>query len=375
MHIGYAPIFSNLDNALPDRVVYAEELRLTEMAEPMGFDSIWESEHHFTDYEMTPNVLQFLTYMAGKTKKVRLGSLVVILPWHNPLRVAEDMCLLDHYSGGRYILGIGRGLGEYEMDGFNVNMSETRTRFNESAEALLTGLRDGRMEYNGQLIKQLPRDIRPAPLKSFAGRAYGAGHSPESIPIMARLGLGVIVFPFKEWSDVQGNLKTYRETWAQLRPGVKAPKPATVGFCCVDRDPKKAEAMAMEYVGRHYKGVLKNYNFGGKHFANLKGYEHYAANAAEFETVPESQIRAFVELMPYGTPEQVIERIKAVDEKLDLGALITHFRFGNMPYDMAEKSMRLFVDEVMPVVKSWDKGEFAAIDEKITIHSDRDIAA
>jgi alkanesulfonate monooxygenase SsuD/methylene tetrahydromethanopterin reductase-like flavin-dependent oxidoreductase (luciferase family) len=370
MHIGYAPIFSNIGNELPDATIYAEELRLAEMAEDMGFDSVWESEHHFTDYEMTPNVLNFLSYMAGRTKTVRLGSLVVILPWHNPLRVAEDMSLLDHVSGGRYILGIGRGLGAYEMEGWGVDMNNTREIFNESAEALLTALRDGRMEFNGNQIKQPSRDIRPAPLKPFTGRSYGAGHSPESFEIMARLGLGAIVFPFKEWSGVKTNLDAYARVWAELRPDTIPPKPATVVFPFVDKDPKKAEAMAIKYVGHHYKGVLKNYDFGGKHFANLKGYEHYAANASDFEEVPESQIRDFVNLMPYGTPEQVIEKTREIDKYLDLGCLITHFRFGNMPYEMAERSMRLFVDEVMPELHSWDKGEFAKIDESIKIHSE-----
>lgn len=365
MHIGYAPIFSNIGNELPDHVIYREELRLAEMAEGMGFDSIWESEHHFTDYEMTPNVLNFLSYMAGKTKTIRLGSLVVILPWHNPLRVAEDMSLLDHLSGGRYILGIGRGLGQYEMEGWGVDMNDTRGIFNESAEALLTSLRDGTMAYDGEHIKQPARDLRPAPLKSFAGRSYGAGNSPDSFAIMARLGLGPIVFPFKEWSGVKANLDGYANVWGQLRPGTKPPKTATVVFPFVDRDPKKAEEMAMKYVGHHYKGVLKIYNFGGKHFAGLKGYEHYAANASDFEEVPEQQIRDFVNLMPYGTPEQVIEKVRQIDQEIDLGCLITHFRFGNMPYDVAEKSMRLFVDEVMPELQSWDKGDFAAVDTSI----------
>ncbi len=372
MHIGYAPIFSNIDNELPDHVIYKEELRLAEMAEPMGFDSIWESEHHFTDYEMTPNVLNFLSYMAGRTKKVKLGSLVVILPWHNPLRVAEDMSLLDLYSGGRYILGIGRGLGHFEMEGWGVDMNDTRQIFNESAEAILSALRDGTMEFDGKIIKQPARDIRPAPPHKFMGRSYGAGHSPESFSIMARLGLGTIVFPFKEWSGVKENLDGYAKVWDTLRPGTKPPKPATVVFPFVDKDPKKAEEMAMKYVGNHYKGVLKNYDFGGKHFANLKGYEHYAENASDFEEVPESQIRDFVNLMPYGTPEQVIEKTREIDNHLDLGCLITHFRFGNMPYDMAEKSMRLFVDEVMPELQSWDKGEFGAIDDSIEIYSEEE---
>lgn len=359
MHVGYAPIFQNLDNELSDTEVYAEELRLAEMAEPMGFDSIWESEHHFTDYEMTPDVLQFLSYMAGRTTKARLGSLVVILPWHNPLRVAENVSLLDHYSKGRYILGIGRGLGAFEMEGWNVDMSATRGIFTESALALTNALRDGYMESKGDYIKQVRRDIRPAPRATFEGRTYGAGMSPESIPFFAKIGAGVIMFPFKEWSDVKSNLDTYRKAWEEVRPGTQPPKPIVVGFLCVDKDPAKAEADAYKYVGRHYKAVNKTYNFGGEHFKNIKGYEHYAKNASDFTNLSEEKIKAFVDLMPYGTPKQVLEKTRALVDMLDLGGLITHFRFGNNTFEHAEKGMRLFAEECLPVMQSWDTGAFA----------------
>jgi len=364
MHIGYAPIFQNLDDELDDRQVYLEELKLAEFCEPWGFDSIWESEHHFTDYEMTPNTLQFLTYMAGRTKTIRLGSLVVILPWHKPLRVAEDMTLLDQFSNGRYIVGIGRGLGAYEMEGWGVDMSKTRGIFNESAEALLHALNNGYMEYDGEHIKQVKRHLRPAPFRTFRGRTYGAGMSPESMPFFAKMGMGVIVFPFKEWNDVRANLASYAKVWTDLRPGTTPPKPAVVGFLCVDHDPAKAEADAMKYIGRHYKAVNKIYNFGGEHFAKLKGYEHYARNAHDFQNLPESRIREFVNLMPYGTPKQVLEKMRWLKDEIGVGALITHFRFGNNTYDEAYKGMKLFVDECLPVIKSWGPAPFAEIDER-----------
>jgi alkanesulfonate monooxygenase SsuD/methylene tetrahydromethanopterin reductase-like flavin-dependent oxidoreductase (luciferase family) len=367
MHIGYAPIFQNLDNELTDREVYAGELRLAEMAEPMGFDSIWESEHHFTDYEMTPDTLQFLTYMAGRTKKAMLGSLVVILPWHNPLRVAENVSLLDHYSNSRYILGMGRGLGAFEMQGWNVDMSNTREIFNESAEAVVNALRNGYMESDGQFIKQVRRDIRPAPLRSFEGRTYCAGMSPESIPFFAKLGAGVIMFPFKEWSDVRGNLDLYRKAWSQMRPDTEPPKPIVVVFPVVDKDPVRAEEDAMKYVGRHYRAVNKIYNFGGEHFKNIKGYEHYAKNAQDFKELPDAKVKAFVDLMPYGTPKQVLEKMRAIVDLLDLGAMIVHFRFGNNSFEHAEAGMRLFAEEVLPVVHTWNTGPFAQIRERVAV--------
>src|SRR5258706_1999543 len=100
-----------------DAEVYRQELRLGDLAEPLGFDSVWGVEHHFTDYTMCPDVLEFLTFIAGRTRKVQLGSMVVVLPWHDPLRVAEQVSMLDHMSDGRFILGIGRGLGRVEFEG------------------------------------------------------------------------------------------------------------------------------------------------------------------------------------------------------------------------------------------------------------------
>src|SRR5436190_4761090 len=139
MHVGYGAAFQNPNNALSDAEVYRQEVRLAELAEPLGFDSVWSIEHHFDDYTMCPDALQFLSYMAGKTSHVKLGSMVVVLPWHDPIRVAEAVAMLDHLSGGRVILGIGRGLGRVEYEGFRADMNESRARFVEYADAILTG--------------------------------------------------------------------------------------------------------------------------------------------------------------------------------------------------------------------------------------------
>ena len=87
MHVGMASVFQNPGRARSDREVYANALRL---AEPLGFEWIRGVEHHFTDYTMCPDVLQFLTYMAGRTTRAQLGSMVVVLPWHDPMRVATS---------------------------------------------------------------------------------------------------------------------------------------------------------------------------------------------------------------------------------------------------------------------------------------------
>ena len=105
MQIGMAAICQNPAQKISDYEVYKNEMRLADLAEPLGFDSIWSVEHHFTDYTMVPDVLQFLTYMAGRTKTVKLGTMVVVLPWHDPMRAAEEIAMLDDMSDGRLILG------------------------------------------------------------------------------------------------------------------------------------------------------------------------------------------------------------------------------------------------------------------------------
>ena len=92
MHVGMGVIFQGQGEGRTDRNVYRNELRLGDLAEPLGFESLWGVEHHFTDYTMCPDVLQYLTYFAGRTRAIQLGSMVAVLPWHHPVRVAEQQC-------------------------------------------------------------------------------------------------------------------------------------------------------------------------------------------------------------------------------------------------------------------------------------------
>jgi alkanesulfonate monooxygenase SsuD/methylene tetrahydromethanopterin reductase-like flavin-dependent oxidoreductase (luciferase family) len=195
MHVGMAAVFQNPQKGRTDREVYRSELRLADLAEPLGFESIWGVEHHFTDYTMCPDVLQFLTYMAGRTQRAQLGSMVIVLPWHDPMRAAEEISMLDSICDGRLILGLGRGAAKVEFDGFRLSMDESRARFVESAETVLRGLETGFCEYDGVYVKQPRVAIRPAPFKSFRGRTYAAAVSPESLPIMASLGVGILIIP------------------------------------------------------------------------------------------------------------------------------------------------------------------------------------
>ena len=174
MHIGMTAIFQNPlhSEGVSDYEIYQQDMQLAFQAEGLGFESVWGVEHHFTDYTMTPDVTQFLAAVGGACKQVKLGSMVIVLPWNDPVRVAEKLSMLDCMTDGRVIAGIGRGLGRIEFEGFKVPMEESRERFVESAETILQGLEQGFCEYNGKYIKQPKARIRPEPFKSFKNRTY-----------------------------------------------------------------------------------------------------------------------------------------------------------------------------------------------------------
>jgi alkanesulfonate monooxygenase SsuD/methylene tetrahydromethanopterin reductase-like flavin-dependent oxidoreductase (luciferase family) len=354
MHVGMAAVFQNPGRAQSDRDVYVNELRLAELAEPLGFESVWGVEHHFTDYTMCPDVLQFLSYMAGRTRTIQLGSMVVVLPWHDPMRVAEEVSMLDNLSGGRLILGMGRGAGKVEFDGFRLSMDESRPRFVECAEMLLRGLEQGYCEYDGAFVKQPRAAIRPAPFKSFRGRTYAAAVSPESVRIMAELGVGILIIPQKPWKEVARELEAYREVYRQVNR-VDAPPPISAGWTFCDPSGARAEEMARRYIGGYYQTVLDHYQFQGDHLAHTKGYEYYGKMAEKIHQYgTDTVIDYFMNLQVWGTPEQCYEKIVDIHARTGNSHYVGVFGYAGMPHDEAERNLRLFARDVMPELQKLD---------------------
>ncbi len=349
MHVGAAVIFQGQGSGRTDRNVYRNELRLADLAEPLGFESLWGVEHHFTDYTMCPDVLTYLAYMAGRTERIQLGSMVVVLPWHDPVRVAEQVIMLDHMSNGRFVLGMGRGLGRVEFGGFGVNQEESRERFVEASQIILEGLENGSVEFAGKYYQQAKRELRPRPFKSFRGRTYAAAVSPESSQIMAKLGIGLLIIPQKPWEMVLQELADYRRIFAQVN-GTDAPPPIVAGWTFCDEDAGRAEELGRKYIAEYWRSVVRHYELVGDHLTKMKGYEAYK-DMQESASAPggvDAMIEFFLGLQVYGTPEQCCEKILATQNKTGAEAFVGVFSYGGMPYDIAEHSMQTFAREALP---------------------------
>ena len=338
-----------------DAAVMMEHLALGDLAEPLGFDSLFALEHHFTGYAMSPAPTQLLSYYAGRTKRITFGTAVIVLPWHDPVRVAEQIALLDILCGGRCLFGFGRGAASVEYEGFRIPMGEARPRFVEAANIIVKALANDSFEHQGEFF-HIPRTaIRPRPISHPERRFYASAVSPESGEIMAKLGFGILMVMQNEWVKASDDIARYREI-ATAAGHTPRPPIILTNVCCADsRD--EAQERAVKYLGQKWQSIDNHYHFSDGHLSTVKGYESYGKMAKTYAKIndsPEAKAKAtdfYVSIQIVGTPDDCLQKIGELQRLTGLDHLVTEFSFGAMPHEEAELNMRLFADRVMPVLQ------------------------
>ena len=360
----------------PDVALFNEHMQLGDLAEPLGFDSLFALEHHFTGYSMSPSPLQMLSYYAGRTRKITLGTCVIVLPWHDPIRVAEQIALLDVMSGGRTLMGFGRGAASVEYAGFRIPMEEARPRFVESAQLIVKALSNDRFDWQGEFYQIPEMSIRPRPISHPERRFYASSVSPESSEIMAKLGFGMLVVMQNEWSKAAEDVQRYREI---ARSVGHTPRPPIIlsNVACA---PTRAEARewALRYLGEKWDSIDNHYHFADGHLSNVKGYESYGKLAKTYTKMKDETFRSkatdfYVSIQVVGTPDDCIQQIAELRRLTGMDHFVTEFSFGSMPHHLAELNMRLFADKVVPVLQrdAAFQGEIDPFEGKSTASDER----
>lgn len=355
MDVGFHQIFSSFGwHDISDAQVYDEEVQLAMLADELGFDCLWPTEHHFRDYSFCPDNVEYLAYMAGRTERIGLGTGAVILPWNDPLRVAEKISMLDQLSGGRVKFGMGRGLSRMEYEGFDgVEMGESRERFDEASLMIVEALETGFIEGDGPFYPQVRKEIRPRPTRSFIGRTYAVANSLDSIDACAAAGANIIMFAESNWEKRLPSIERYN-TQFSLHHDRTPPIPLTADFAFCHEDHDTAVEIAQEALAQYLSSLLEHYELTGEHLENLKGYSGYGKQAALMrEHGLDKFIDGFLAANSYGTPGEMIDRFRARRDTIGSFELATCFRFGGLSYDQVEASMRLFAAEVMPELRTW----------------------
>ena len=339
---------------MPDAAVLAEHLALGDLAEPLGFDSLFALEHHFTGYAMSPSPVQLLSYFAGRTKRITLGTAVIVLPWHDPVRLAEEIALLDILSGGRCLLGFGRGAASVEYAGMRIPMEEARARFVETAQIVVRALSQDVFEWEGEFFKIPRTSIRPRPISHPERRIYASSVSPESAEIMAKLGFGVLVIMQNEWPKAAEDIQRYREIAQSV--GHTPRPPIILTNISVAESRSEAQERAVRYLSRKFDSIDAHYHFSDGHLGSVKGYESYGKTAKTYAKMKDPAFREkatdfYVRIQIVGTPDDCLQRLGELQQLTGLDHLVTEFGFGGMPHHEAELNMRLFAERVMPALQ------------------------
>ncbi|MGE0304570.1 MAG: LLM class flavin-dependent oxidoreductase [Acidimicrobiia bacterium] len=333
---------------VPDMQIYADELRLGELVEPLGFDSLWTIEHHFGPYGMTCNPLLLHSYFAGRTERIDFGSMVLVLPWHDPVRLAGEIAVVDHLIGDRRLMiGMGRGAAQREFSRFRVDYGDSRGRMEEALEIIRVGLTQEFFSYDGTHFK-VPEgtSVRPRPRTTdLTQDMFLAWSSPETMEWAAHMGLGQIYATFADWPSLttmsaQFNGIRAAHGWEPIPPVTACPV-----YCAETSE--KAQA-ARRYAKEMFRTSVWHYDLLSTAFRSLvKGKE-----GAELERAIEDLSERSTSAGIFGTPEECLDQIEEISVSSGLAHLICQFRIGSMDPREAERSMRLFAAEVLPAAKA-----------------------
>jgi alkanesulfonate monooxygenase SsuD/methylene tetrahydromethanopterin reductase-like flavin-dependent oxidoreductase (luciferase family) len=347
LHLGY----QNL-HGVPDVESFMRETQFAVEAEAMGFDYVGPVEHHFTDYAACPDPFQMLAYVAARTKTIELITAAVILPWNNPLRVVEQALQLDVLSGGRLILGMGRGAARREFRSFGVELKDSREMFDEAAQIIMQGVETGYVEADGPWYRIPRTEIRPRPFKSFKDRMVQVTMSPSSVEVAARFGLQALRFSQGDWRNAIPEIDQYRETFRALHGRPSPPFIISDFVLCFD-DRQRVADYCDRYFSRMFATVANHYEFMSDHFKDLPSYSTYAymGAAAEKAGGPDKAYRDYVSGNMIGTPEALVEHHLIRKELVGDYEILANFSFGGLPYELVYEQAKLFADKVLPKLK------------------------
>jgi len=350
----------------PDASLIQRALHLGDLAEQLDFDGAWAAQHFGTPYGMTPNPLQALAHVAGRTERISLGTMVIVLPWWNPVQCAHEIAYLDIISNGRFdTIGFGRGVAKSEFDALGLDREQARQRFSEGLEIIELALSGKRFSYDGEIFQFPEGSLRPEPISAdLTSRFFGASSTNTSLELMARRGLKPLFVGNKPLTEAAKDVRlvnTYRQ-----EEGLPPCQPKNILFMYCTKTAREAEE-AEGWIAEANRSVRLHYGFGDANaFAGVKGYEAYAAGEGTATAIITDDGRRKIGTgsaydlsnLLVGTPDMIMKRIEDGQIACSYSEL-TLSVMGENPAE-AEASMRLFAAEVLPSVHAMEAPLHAA---------------
>jgi alkanesulfonate monooxygenase SsuD/methylene tetrahydromethanopterin reductase-like flavin-dependent oxidoreductase (luciferase family) len=322
-------VFDHLDRGgFGTQELYANRLRLVEAYDRAGFYAYHLAEHHATSLGMAPSPGIFLSAVAQRTKRLRFGPMVYVLPAHQPLRLVEEICMLDNLSGGRLELGIGRGFSPFELAYFGINHLESRSVYTEAFEVIMTGLKEEVLNFRGEHFRYTDVPIILKPVQRPHPPLWYGLTRPDAAAWAAKNGINALIngpaartrpMADRFWSD-------YKGPTGAIKLGL------TRHVHVADTD-KEAEETARRAYDVWYR-------------SNSELYRRFNTESFIFQPSLDAALKAGTAIV--GSPETACHRIEEDMRESGANYLVSRLAFGDLPLERVLRCVELIETEVMP---------------------------
>ena len=330
-----------------DHGVLGETLEEIQFADELGFDSAWLAEHHFSRYGILGNPLLMGAAIAQATERIRIGTAVVVLPFHDPIRLAEDAATLDVISGGRLDLGIGRGYQPQEFAGFGVDPAESKTRYAETVEILRRAWTEDGFSHQGEHFSYQDLTVHPRPVQPGGPPLLHASVSPTSFTSRGLAGERIITSPnFTPLPVMRTNFDAYRQA---LREGGHDPSHFDIPF------------MQQAWVGHEEDGLRAAAEAALNYYRTVGKVIPGSEDALDEERRYYEKVRENIELLTleqtlthggnFGSVDQVVDTLGRLGSELGVTHYIGWFHIPSIDRHRALRSMEVFASEVIPQLR------------------------
>ncbi len=334
-------IFDHLDrNDLPLRDYYEARLKIIEAYDRLGFYAYHVAEHHSTPIGLAPSPSVFLSAVAQRTRRLRFGPMVYALPLHHPLRLIEEICMVDQMSQGRLEIGFGRGSVAEELVYYGANPADAQAVYAEALELVLTGLSEPSLTFHGRYFDfdNVPMELKP--LQEPHPPVWYGVHAPESAERAARKGLRVV--SLDPLAATRASFDSFRTAWRDAWDDTPLPLMGLGRFVVVGETDAAALALARRAYPRWH------WSFTHLHRLHKRATTH--------PRPPDFDGLAAVGQGIAGSPSTVTAFLRRELGETGANYCVCQFAFGDLTLEETLQSVELFAREVMPAIATATSG-------------------
>ena len=327
MKVGVLQFFGWRDRSVPLASIYAMALERIAIMDSAGYDAVWLAEHHFSGFSVCPSVHMMGVMAAARTQRLRIGTGVSLAPFYNPLRLAEEVALLDVLSGGRVNWGAGRGFERSEFKAFGIAGEESASRFHETVDIVLKAWTSDKLSYQGRYYRYDGVEVLPKPLQAPHPPVWMAATSPAAIEWAASHGFSILMDPHSSRTELMAKRRYYGEKLAAAGHSDAGRVIPMARLIAVDETAEKAREVAR----RAANWTIASY-IGPTHGGNYRQERTFAGK---------DPVDFYLEdVMLHGTAAMVADQIAALKAQAGMTYL--------MAAPLSRRSFTLFTDQVLP---------------------------